>query len=381
MSGLRQRLRATRSDRGAVAALVAVVLASGMIFVLGALVIDTGQGYAERAELQNSADSAALAVARGCARGPAYCDASTLPTSVAGLHADANAKDTTTAVTVVCGHDPWGILPACPAPDPAARFSCGAATAGTNYAEVHTETRLNDGSHLLPPVFGRAALGSADNGMTVHACARTQWGKPASANGFALTISYCEWLRYVGGNESLPVYAAPPPTVPPASAEVVLYFHDTNPNPTHCVAGPSGFDVPGDFGSTQTTGNTCYTNFNFDPVLGTTSYPAEPGSSLSGPCETSLQQAQQSHAVTFVPIYDKIVGTGNGGINTLWSMSAFVVTGYYWPEWSANSWLTGHKPCGGNARCVSGYFTTGVTTGGSIGTGNGAGANVVQLRD
>lgn len=381
MSGLRKRLRATGSDRGAVAVLVAILLASGMVMALGALVIDVGQGYAERAEQQNSADSAALAVARGCARGPAYCDPSTLPSSVAGLHADANAKDTTTAVTVVCGHDPFGKLPLCPAPDPNARFSCGTATAGTNYAEVHTETRLNNGAHLLPPVFGRAALGSAYNGITVHACARTQWGKPAGGNGFAMTISYCEWLKYVGGNESLPVYAVPPPAIPPTSAEVVLYFHDTAPNPTHCIAGPSGFDIPGDFGSTQLVGSTCTTLFNFDPARGTTVYPADSGADLPAPCKTALTQAQTSHEVTFVPIYDKVTGTGTGGLYTLWSMAAFVITGFYWPSWSSNSWLTGHAPCGGNARCVSGYFTTGLTTGGSIGTGNGAGAYVVQLRD
>lgn len=385
MSGLTARLRrrvaAARSERGAVAVIVAVVLASGMAFALGALVIDTGQAYVERAELQNGADSAALAVARGCARGPAYCDASTAATGVAGKHADANAKDLTTAVTVVCGSDPNHVLPPCQTPSPTARLSCGPPISGTHYAEVHTETRTSGGSRLLPPVFGRAVAGSTYDGLTVHACARSQWGPPTAARGLALTISYCEWLAYVGGVESAPVFAAPPPAVPPASAERVIYFHDTNPNPTHCVAGPSGWDVPGDFGSTVTNGYSCTTLFNFNPATGTTTYDADSGADLPGPCKTALTNAQQLHEVTFVPIYVKVTGTGSGGVYTLWSMAAFVVTGFYWPSWSAPSWLTGHNPCRGNERCISGYFTTGVTSGGSIGTGNGAGATVVQLRD
>jgi hypothetical protein len=244
---------------------------------------------------------------------------------------------------------------------------------------VHTETRTSTGSSLLPPAFGRAVLGDADPGLRVGACARAAWGPPAAGNGLAMTISYCEWQTYIGGNAAHPVYAAPPPAVPAASAEIVIYFHDTNPSPTHCIAGPSGFDVPGDFGSTQTTSNNCTTLFNFNSAAGTTTYNSLSGSSLSGQCQTALLTAQTSHRLTFMPIYDRVTGTGGNGTYTLWSMAAFVVTGYYWPSWSANSWLTNKQPCKGNARCISGYFTTGVTSGGTIGPGIGAGATVLQL--
>ena len=375
-----RRIRNGQHEHGAVAALVAIMMSSGVLLASGALVIDVGQAYAERAQLQNGADSAVLAVGSGCGRGPSYCDASTSSTSVAGKHANYNADDGTSTVSVVCGHDPAGILPAtCPVPTGGA-LDCGAApAAGTNYAEVHTTTRTSTGSSLLPPVFGRAVLGDSYHGFGVSACARAAWGTPAAGNGLAMTISYCEWLSYVGGNAAQPIYAAPPPAVPAAGAERVIYFHDTNPTPTHCIAGPSGFDVPGDFGSTQTTSSNCTTLFNFDPAAGTTTYNSVSGSSLSGQCQSALLNARNSHQVTFIPIYDKVTGTGGNGSYTLWSMAAFVVTGYFWPSWSANSWLTNKQPCKGSARCISGYFTTGVTSGNAIGSGTGAGATVLQL--
>jgi Flp pilus assembly protein TadG len=386
MFGLMRRARSGGADRGAVAPLVIVMFVSGVLVALGALVIDVGQAYSERAQLQNGADSAALAVARGCAQSSTLCDPATSAASIAGAHANSNAKDGTSAVTVVCGRDSAGKLDTnCPAVSPAKKLSCAdTPPATTKYAEVHTRTRTQSGSSLLPPAFGRAVLGNAYTGMTVNACARAAWGPPTSGNGLALTISYCEWQSYIqaqGGTATNPVYAAPPPAVPPTSAEIVIYFHDTAPSPTHCVAGPSGFDVPGDFGSTVTTSNTCTTNFNFNPATGTTTYIADSGSSLSGNCQTALMNSQQSHTVTFIPIYDKVTGTGGNGTYTLWSMAAFVMTGYYWPSWSANSWLTHTQPCKGNARCISGYFTTGLTSGGNIGTGTGAGATVVQLVD
>ena len=50
---------------------VAVLIGGGVLFGMGALVIDVGQLYQNRAELQNGADAAALAVAKSCAPAPA----------------------------------------------------------------------------------------------------------------------------------------------------------------------------------------------------------------------------------------------------------------------------------------------------------------------
>jgi uncharacterized membrane protein len=49
--------RRRTSEHGAVAALVAVLLAAGVLFGSGALVIDVGLLYSEREQLQSGADA------------------------------------------------------------------------------------------------------------------------------------------------------------------------------------------------------------------------------------------------------------------------------------------------------------------------------------
>ena len=58
-----------RDERGAIGVLVAIFIGAGVLTGMGALVIDVGQLYQERAELQNGADAAALGVAKSCALG------------------------------------------------------------------------------------------------------------------------------------------------------------------------------------------------------------------------------------------------------------------------------------------------------------------------
>jgi hypothetical protein len=66
-------------------------------------------------------------------------------------------------------------------------------------------------------------------------------------------------------------------------------------------------------------------------------------------------------------------------------VSDFVVTGYYLPGASQNSWLTGGVPkakyCKGSDKCIYGFFTTGMIPGtGQIGNpGTDFGASIVQL--
>ena len=91
--------RLRRDERGVVAAIVAILLGTGVLLGMGALVIDVGQIYQERAELQNGADAAALAVAKSCALGACA-------PGVAGQQADGNASNLTggtAGVQLVCG--------------------------------------------------------------------------------------------------------------------------------------------------------------------------------------------------------------------------------------------------------------------------------------
>src|SRR5262249_54330508 len=93
-----------RHDRGAVGVLIGILISGGVLIGLGALVVDVGQIYTERAQLQSGAEAGALAVAKSCAKGA--CNA-----GVAGSYANANSSDGVSAVNKVCGS---GSLGACP---------------------------------------------------------------------------------------------------------------------------------------------------------------------------------------------------------------------------------------------------------------------------
>ena len=358
-------------DRGAVATLVVVLLAGGVLLGMGALVIDVGQLYSERAQLQNGADAAALAVAQGCAKGVASCDASTSGT--AGTYANGNALDSTSAVTSVCGNNGAGTLAAC-AGSTGLLTDCPAApAAGTRYVDVHTATRTSGGSTLLPPVLARTLPGRAGYaGSTVLACARAAWGSPSSATTVAMTISFCEWTAMMAGGTS---YAAPPPyppnAVPPASMERSLQLHGAGGS---CAGGPSGWDLPGGFGWLDDTTGSCAATVDVNNV-----YHDNSGVSASAACKAALQAARTNRTVVYLPVYDGAGGTGHNGYYHLKGFAAFVVTGYYLPGFDAPSWLTGTSYCKGSAKCVYGYFTQGlIPSAGTIG-GPDLGASVVSL--
>jgi len=56
-----------------VATVLVILLGAGVLLGIGALVIDVGQIYAEREQLQSGADSAAIALAKSCSAAPDAC--------------------------------------------------------------------------------------------------------------------------------------------------------------------------------------------------------------------------------------------------------------------------------------------------------------------
>ncbi|AXJ08248.1 pilus assembly protein TadG-related protein [Arthrobacter sp. PM3] len=68
---MRRLRRNSEKERGAAGVLVAVMML--VLIGAGALAVDVGQIYAERAQLQNAADAGALAVAQQCHRTPTAC--------------------------------------------------------------------------------------------------------------------------------------------------------------------------------------------------------------------------------------------------------------------------------------------------------------------
>lgn len=356
-----------RDDRGAIGVLVAVLLGGGVLLGMGALVIDVGELYQNRAELQNGADAAALAVAQSCAAG-------TCAPSLAAQFATANASRLTggaAGVDLVCGS---GSLDTCPASS-GAITDCPAAPSGANYVDVHTSTRTAAGSSLLPPVFAALLLGNSGyQGSTVRACAQAEWGAPSAlTSGLAFTISACTWDQMTDlGTTFAPAPPYPPDSLPSASQDVVLQFHGNGSN-TSCTTEPSGADAPGNFGWTiDSTGN-CQTYIN-----GST-YGDNTGVSASQACKAALAADQANQTLVFIPVYISVDGNGANAYYTLKGFAAFVITGYRVPGASASDWLDPNNDCSGSSFCINGYFTQGLIPAvGALG-GTNLGASIALL--
>ena len=364
-----------RDDRGVVGILVGVLVGGGVLLGMGALVVDVGQIYAERAQLQSGADAGALAVAKSCVQG--YCSPVTA-VATAQSYADANANDGASAINLLCGADGLGD---CPQSTGQLTDCPGVTAPDANYVDVHTATRTASGSSLLPPVFAKTLLGNQDyNGTTVFACAQAEWGAPKAASGMALTVSACEWDKAT--NDGI-LFAQPPPyppnVIPDASFDQVLKLHTSSAVTSTCPTEPAGSDGPGMFGWTSDPADNCLTG-----VIGG-SYGVKTGIGVPTACKSVLSSAQANRTLVYLPIYTVASGNGQGsGSYTLKGFAAFVITGYSFPGFFASDWLNPANDCSGSDKCINGYFTHGLIpidqlpNGGTLG-GTDLGADIIKL--
>ncbi|MCO8269830.1 Tad domain-containing protein [Actinoplanes sp. TRM 88003] len=188
-------MRRSDSEHGAVAALFAVMVSTGVVIAMGALVIDVGQIALERQELQNGADSASWTIAAKCINKPADCTMAKM-SLVASDYATRNTKDGT-ADAQICLSNQTAQCTAWKSPGACATTTV---TGGTS-VEVRTSTRTGSGATsttLLPPAFASAMSGSVSSGVMAGACGRVAWGPPGITKVFALGISMCDWKRMTG---------------------------------------------------------------------------------------------------------------------------------------------------------------------------------------
>ncbi|WP_084779784.1 pilus assembly protein TadG-related protein [Planobispora rosea] len=369
-SRLASRLRLVRrgGDEGGIAVLICVLLAGGVLLGMGALAVDVGQLYAEREELQSGADAAAVAVAELCARDGGRCG--TAPSATAQRYADANAKDGTSGVELVCGRTGDGGLPACPPTSGNLAACIGEPPATAVYVETRTLSRQPGGETLLPPILAQTLLGrDGYAGAEVRACARAAWGPPLRTRGLGLTISLCEWREATAGGTA---FAPAPPAVVTGAAERVLYLHTTTAKT--CTTRGSGGDNPGGFGWLDDPDDNCSVLVEADGTYG-----GDPGASLSRQCERVLKDARDRRTLTYLPIFREVAGTGQNTRYTIEGFAPFVITGYALPGGSEPSELTGVSHCKGSDKCVYGYFTRAlIPARGTIG-GPDLGAAIVTL--
>ncbi|OKI40369.1 pilus assembly protein TadG-related protein [Micromonospora sp. CB01531] len=376
--GILRRLR--RDDRGGVATVFGVLFAGGVLLGMLALVVDVGQLYVEREELQSGADAAAIAVAKSCAADLSTCT-DVNRRNIAGRYARDNARDGAANALTICG-SVAGVADLFPCPARAGNLTrCidGAPSGSGRYLEVRTSTATSDGSTLLPPSFARALLGNEDyEGTTVGACARVSWGAPKA--GLAVTFSKCEWDHATKNGEHFPApppYPANPIPSPGDAYEVVLRTHDSKDPSSLCPGekGPPGWDAPGGFGWLQDDGACKTETFTAGP----TGVVEKNCTEVLEPVTTGASAAK----VLYIPIYDTVAGTGSKAKYHIAGMAAFVPTGYFLGTPAAKrraSWLTGKEYCSGEDRCLYGYFVD-VLRPGPVETGplDPLGATVISL--
>ena len=359
----RPALRLLRRDERGVIAVIVGVLIGGVLLGLGAMVIDVGQLFSERATLQNGADAAAIAVSKSCIY--TTCTASgALSTAV--TYAGENSPDNVAGVSKVCG---TGVLGACPA-STGLMTDCPAAPtglpAGAGYVDVHTSTQTAGGGTVIVPAFAKALLGNGSYaGTTVLACAQAEWGgAPSDTLSTAFTISACEWSAATTNGT---VFAQPPPyppsTTPSSTLDRQIKLRSTGTG-TGCTSYPAPDDAVSKFGWVAETGG-CTEQIS---GTGVTTYGVyNSGASASPDCNTPLFDDAQDKTLISVPVYTSVTGSGATAVYNLLGIAAFVVTGYNIPGSTFNTysdWLKSTNSCTGTTYCIDGYFVRADFTGG-----------------
>jgi Flp pilus assembly protein TadG len=308
------------AERGAAGVTVAVMLL--VLIGAGALAVDTGQIYAERAQLQNAADSAAVAVAQSCSVGTCKT-ALAGPGSIAEPLADANSNDGASAVKKI-----------------------DTSVAGQVTVTTSTESGTT-GAGFLSKMFA-SALSSAGP-VTVGATATAAWGFPGSGPA-TLPITFAPCQFDVGG-----------------SIHTIL----THGSETCVSDSPSGATIPGGFEwLTPDSGKCQATIYPDDPATAGVVDPyAKTDTGLNLPNECKALIPTYLNKVILFPVFSSVVGTGSNAKYYIKGYAAFLLLGYSFPGADGGD-LTG---LGGSNRGVRGKFVEWVADPSLYGGGGYAG--------
>lgn len=322
--------RAESRERGTAGVTVAVMMLA--LIGAGAMAVDVGQIYAERAQLQNGADAGAIAVAKSCKEGP--CN----PALAAGL-ADSNSNDD------------------------ASTASTDLSVAGL--VTVTTSTR-NGSSSFLTNLFASAI----DAGpVTVGAQATAGVFPPGSGSGFPLALSdNCYNLS--SASET-------------ADVQKISY------KPGGTCTGPSGTEIPGGWGWLDQDAP-C----SASTEVGTTGMGSDPGNNPPNECTTILTSWRDTllgggEVKVPFPVFNTSSGTGNTGTFNIIGYATFSIWGwkfgnngvYEFRNNTSDPGMTAALACsGGNDRCIIGQFVKFVSIGSGADAPGGADLGTWEVR-
>jgi Flp pilus assembly protein TadG len=338
------RLRMNHNgERGAVSVVVALLLVALLGF--GAIAVDVGMLYAERTQLSNGADAAALAIAERCAKNASDPDCST-NSALARSYANANANDNLSNIKSTVLDKTNRIV----------TVTAGAQETGKAPNKVS--------------LFFARALGMAST--EVNAPSTVVWGSPvAGRTAFPLAFSVCQVKDSIGG------------------ALQLLQDHGVNQN-ADCLYGPSGAAVEGGFGWLVQDTGVCGGSINIAVNEGG----SDPGNNAPNNCSATLQKWADDitagrDVTVLLPVYTSVTGTGNGALYHLISFAAFRVKGWKFtgnggtPLTFQNKapFVSSALSCDGNCRGIIGSFVkyTSLADGYALGPVDAYGATVVRL--
>lgn len=268
-------------ERGAVSIVVALLLVALLGF--GAIAVDVGMLYAERTQLRNGADAAALAIAQKCAKDASDPDCSTTSSLASGL-ANSNANDGLSNIKSI----------ALDKTNRTVTVTVGAKEAGKTPNMVS--------------LFLARALGM--NSTEVNAPSTVRWGSPVKGpTAFPITVSICQ-VR-----DSTNIMQ-------------LLQLHGTGANPG-CNYGPSGAAVEGGFGGLKQDPNSCGAFID----LAKSTAGGDTGNNAPPNCEATLNGwAADMNAgkdvIILLPIFNSVTGTGTNAVFGLTTFAAFKVAGW-----------------------------------------------------
>jgi len=305
-------------DRGAVGVMVALL----MIPLIGfaAIAIDVSGMWVQRQQLQTGADAGALAIAQNCAALRPEC-------ASAGTSAQVMS---------------------------AANVNSGPSTALVTTLTSSKVTVKNSGvrDNLFAPILGH-------DQTPISASATAEWGAPVKGTSLLpLAFSYCEFKQQTGGG------------LPSATTATTIFFTKTS-GVLGCT-NQSGNLTPGGFAWLNNDPGTCHSTSAIGGIVSVST-----GNSVPTGCSAADIAAALNKTV-LLPLFDQAGGTGANATYRIYGYAAFTLTGYNF----GGQYKSTPAPCGGNERCVRGYFVKYVDISDAFAYGFGGpalGSNVVTL--
>jgi Flp pilus assembly protein TadG len=314
-------------EQGAASVIVAMVLV--VLLGFAALAVDVGAMYAEKAQLQNGADSAALAVAEQCANGS--CGDFT---DTGDQFADSNANDGASGATVTF-------------PDSTTvRVVTKARAAGTT----------TDGFGLF---FARVmGIDSTQIGATAEA----SWGAVSGATTLPWTVSDCVFKANLSPSQLADFNSTGTFSGDPLPNHLTLRYDENAPAYPGCAA-QNGY-APGGFGWLD-AGTDCSATID----VNTSIVGSKPGIALPNVC--SSMPSTIKGTTVLIPVFSSAVPLNNGNNTkyTIVGFLAFEVTGYKFSG-SVQDLDPLAPACTGNCRAIQGYFSRFVSLAEGLKTSN-----------